>query len=224
MDALIFDLDGVLVDSEPLHLRTFQQVLACEKLTLTEQAYFDCYLGYDDRDAFAAVARDNGREFSPEDITRLIAKKTALLKKLLADITPMPGAVELVRQAADADVPMAVCSGALREEVELACRAIGLLDCFRTVVSADQVGRSKPDPESYRLSLQRLTESTGKPLDAAKVVAVEDTPAGIESARGAGMKTLAVTNSYPADALAAADRIVTSLADVALADLEALVQ
>lgn len=222
MDALVFDFDGVVIDSEPVHLDCFQQVLASAGITLTREAYYGEYLGYDDHDCFAAAGRAAGVEFGEDRIAEMTAAKTALVKRAFAEsVSPLPGALGLIRSAAAASVPVGVCSGALREEIVLASRAVGVLDCFAVVVSAEDVTRGKPDPQGYRLTLQRLARAADRPLDPPRCVVVEDSPAGIQAAREAGMCVLAVTNSYTADALAAADRVVASLGEV---DLEALAE
>jgi len=223
VDALIFDFDGVVVDSEPVHLACFQRVLATIGVALTREDYYEKYLGFDDHDCFAAAARAAGADVTEERIAELTAAKTDLVRRAFAEsVQPMPGAVELIRSAAAAGVPVGVCSGALREEIVQAARAVGVLEHFATIVSAEDVPRGKPDPAGYRLALDRLARAAGRPLRAGRCVVVEDAPAGIDAARGAGMRVLAVTSSYPAEALQAAERVVDSLADVKLPELDEL--
>ena len=225
LDALIFDFDGVVVDNEPVHLRCFQQVLQPLGVELTRADYYARYLGYDDHDCFATVLRDQGRDYTEALLAELTERKTLAIKRAYAEsVQPQPGAVELIRSAAAAGLPLAVCSGALRDEIDLAARTVGVADCFRLIVSAADVARGKPDPEGYRLALNRLTGACGRTLAAGRCVVVEDAPAGIQAAKGAGMNVLAVTTSYPAADLAAADRIVNSLADVSLQTLEELIR
>lgn len=223
MDALLFDFDGVVVDSEPIHLKCFQRVLETVGISLSQREYYEKYLGYDDHDCLKVAAADRGRELGEEAIARLTAEKTVLVQRAFAEsVQPLPGAVALIRAAAAADVPLAVCSGALREEIELASRTIGVLTCFRTIVAAEDVAHGKPDPEGYLAARKRLAAAMGREILPARCVVVEDSPAGIDAARAAGMKVLAVTNSYPAEQLAAADAVVESLEGVPLAFLEGL--
>lgn len=223
MDALVVDFDGVVVDSEPVHLSCFQRVLAEEGIVLAAEDYYTKYLGYDDRDCFLAVARDQGRRLK-RPLEGLIAAKTALVQQALGESTrPLPGAVELIRSAQAADVPVAVCSGALRREIELASKAVGVLECFTVIVSAEDVSAGKPDPEGFRLVVRRLGAACRQPVRPDHCLAVEDSPAGITAAQGVGMKVLAVTNSYPPEKLQAAQRVVASLAEVTLAELDALI-
>ena len=223
LDAVISDCDGVIADSEPIHFACFRDVLARRDVELTEQAYCDKYLGFDDHDVFMIVGRDTGRSFNEDDIAELTAEKTALVQQTMHEsLQSMPGVGSLFSALAKAGVPLAVCSGALREEVELATVNAGIRDWLAVLVCAEDVRKGKPDPEGYRLALTQLIEAVGQPLVAARTVVLEDSPAGIESAKALGMKVLAVTTSYPADALALADRIVASLADVDIDDLAGL--
>ena len=220
MDALIFDFDGVVVDSEPIHLAGFRRVLAPEGIPITEDEYYTKYLGFDDHDCFAAVGRDKGKTFTEERIADLTADKTAAVKEAIAtSIQALPGAVELIRAAAAAGVPLAICSGALRDEIALAAKTLGVLGLFDEIISAEDVHRGKPDPEGYALAAERLAATRSCPIAPERCIVIEDTAAGIESARSAGMKVLAVTTTCPRAALAAADRIVDSLEHVTLNSL-----
>lgn len=221
MDALIFDFDGVIVDSEPIHLQCFQKVLRTVGVSLTVEDYYGKYLGFDDHDCFVAVMRNNSVPYTEPQIAGMIDAKTRLVRRVYAEsLQPLPGAVELVRAAADGRVPLAVCSGALREEIEQAAKAVGVLELFGVIIDARDVARGKPDPEGYKMALAKLRRTTGRDLNPARCVVIEDSPAGIDAAKAAGMKVLAVTNSYPADALARADRVVESLAQIDLAIVE----
>jgi beta-phosphoglucomutase len=217
------DFDGVVVDSEPIHLACFQKVLAEEGLTLTREDYYAKYLGFDDRDCFRAVARDQGRPLT-RPLEELIAAKSALVQQALRQSTrPLPGAVALIRAAHGAAVPVAVCSGALRREIELASAAAGVLDCFAVIVSAEDVRAGKPNPAGFRLAVERLSAACGRTVRPMRCVAVEDSPAGIDAARAVGMAVLAVSTSYPPERLRSAQLVVSSLENVTLTDLNGLV-
>ncbi len=223
MDALIFDFDGVVVDSEPIHLACFQRILAQAGIALSREDYYSKYLGYDDRDCFLAVAREHGISLEKTRLEAMIATKTALVQQELSRSTQaLPGAVELIRLASTQGLPVAVCSGALRKEIELASAAIGVLECFTVIVSAEDVANGKPDPQGFRLTIKRLSATCGRAIRPDRCVAVEDAPAGIQAAQAAGLKVLAVANSYPPDRLKDAQRVVASLAEVTLDTLEGL--
>jgi beta-phosphoglucomutase len=224
VDAVVFDFDGVIADSEPVHCAGFARVVAGLGVTLTWELYAERYLGYDDHDAFAAILADHGLVADERRLAELTRAKSAAVQEVLASsATAMPGAVALIGALADAGVPLAICSGALRCEVEIAARRIGVLDRFTAVVAAEDVGAGKPDPEGYRLALERLRAASAAPLPPGRCVAIEDTPAGIASARGAGMRVLGVAVSYPATALHEADAVVPTLVQAFPATLAALV-
>ena len=223
MDAMIFDFDGVIVDSEPTHFAAFARVLAGQGIPLSREEYYRKYLGYDDHDCFLTVAQDHRKSVDEAAIAEMIAVKTRLIQEAMrGSIQPQPGAVELVRAAELDAIPLAICSGALQGEIELACRNLGLWESFMTVVSAQDVDRGKPDPQGFRLAMEQLCRLSGRVLMAPKTVVVEDSPAGIAAAKHLGMKVLAVTTSRDRTDLRQADMIVDSLADVTIAQLESL--
>ena len=225
MDAIIFDFDGVVVDSEPIHFMAFRKVLTEVGLELTEQDYYSIYLGFDDHDCFAAVMQANSLTFTEDQIARLTENKTKIVKEVIKDkIEPLSGAVELISSAAAEGFPLGICSGALREEIELALQCIGAEKYFKLIIAARDVTHGKPDPEGYLLTLRKLAQLTGREIRSEKCVVIEDSPAGITSAKAAGMKVLAVTNSYPTDALREADMIVRTLAEVSADTLGKLVE
>ena len=220
LDAILFDFDGVIIDSEPVHLACFRQVLAQRGIALKTEDYYSRYLGFDDHDCFAAVLADNARRVDEGEIAAMTAEKTALVQRTFAEsVTPLPGAIELMRAARLAGVPLAICSGALRHEIEQAGRTVGALDLVDVLVAAMDVVRGKPDPEGYLLAIKLLNVGHARPIAPAATWVIEDSPAGIDAGHAAGCRVLAVTTSYPRDKLAAADRIVDSLAEVRLEDL-----
>lgn len=223
MKGVVFDFDGIIVDSEPLHFRAFQKVLEPFAAGFSWDEYVERYMGFDDRDAFREAFKVNHLPLDDDALTGLIAAKAALFHDVTADeVVPYPGVVELVK-ALSGRVPLAICSGALRSDIEPVLVMLGLVDAFDCMVTAEDVAASKPDPASYCLAIQRLQQLfPAAALTAGETVAIEDTPAGISSAKGAGMKVLAVTNSYPAGELAAADRCVASLADISIKDFSQL--
>jgi beta-phosphoglucomutase len=219
LNAVIFDFDGIIVDTEPLHYRAFQEILEPMGLGYSWQEYLERYMGFDDRDAFREAFQVAGRPLSDNELKECIEEKAqAFLRIVSGGVPPYPGVVELIR-AISGNLPLALCSGALRSDIDPILAQLGLTAAFDVLVTADEVAASKPDPESYRLALHRLQGLFPGAIAAAASLAVEDTPAGIASATGAGLKVLAVTNSYPAERLTAACRVVDSLAGV---DLEAL--
>jgi beta-phosphoglucomutase len=219
LDAVIFDFDGIIVDTEPLHYKAFQELLVPLGLGYSWEEYLERYLGFDDRDAFREAFRAGGRTLAAPELKSLMdGKAEAFLRIVSVGVAPYPGVVELIRSISGT-LPLALCSGALRGDIDPILAQLDLVGAFDALVTADEVAASKPDPESYRLAVQRLQALFPGRVDPARSLAIEDTPAGIVSATGAGLRVLAVTNSYPKERLTGACRVVVSLAGV---DLEGL--
>jgi beta-phosphoglucomutase len=217
LEAVVFDCDGVLVDSEPLHYRAFQAVLGPLGLGHSYDAYLERYIGFDDRDAFLEAFRENGRELDDATLARLIRAKEEVLQGIMAQgVSGFPGVVALVRELAANRVPLAVASGALRQEVNGFIKALGLTGFFSVIVSADEVARSKPHPETYLKVLEhfRNDQAILADLNPQCCIAIEDTPSGIASAKDAGLYVIGVTNSFPEDQLPGADQVVASLEEL----------
>jgi beta-phosphoglucomutase len=222
LQAIIFDFDGVIANSEPLHLQAFQQALAEEGIPLTPSEYYSRYLGYDDVGAFQAIARDRGVAMTDRHITALVARKGTILEAMMhGDEVLFPGVKEFVRDAA-ASVPVAIASGALRHEIDEIVGAAGLATLFTTIVSSGDTPESKPSPAPYLLAFQRLRDAVGRPLDPRRCVAIEDSRWGLDSARGAGLRCVGVTNSYPATELPGAELVTAGLHELTIAMLDRL--
>ena len=222
LQAVIFDFDGVIADSEPLHFRAFQQALAEDGLELSPKEYYARYLGYDDVGMFQAFGEDRGLSMDGARVSGLVARKGSKLQALLNGGSVLfPGAVDFVRTAADA-VPIAIASGALRHEIEEVIAAAGVADLFAAIVASGDTPESKPSPAPYRLAFERLQDATGATLDPRRCVAIEDSRWGLESARGAGLRCVGVTNSYPADELTGAELVVSGLQTLTLDALDRL--
>jgi phosphoglycolate phosphatase/beta-phosphoglucomutase len=219
--AILFDFNGVLVDDEPLHLALFTRVLREEGLALWPDEDFAQYLGLDDRRCFAAALEEAGRRADQAQVMRLVARKASYYQeRIRADGFPFfAGALELVRESSTAGLTLGVVSGALRAEVEAALRQAGISQLFKTIVAAEDVGVGKPDPEGYLRALEELNGLPPFPprlFHPHEVLAVEDSPWGIEAASGAGLVTLAVAHSYPQGSLAGAHLVVDDLASLGL--------
>lgn len=218
--AVVFDFDGVLVDSEPLHFRALRGCLLPEGIAIDEDEYYARYAAYDDRTAIRLALEQHGAPYDAGRVDRVAKRKSGLFDELLHTIPFFPGARELVLGLAG-ELPLAIASGALRSEIERILAAGGLRESFRAVVGAEDVARTKPDPLPYAHAVALLArESPG--LRTGDCVAFEDTMAGIASARAAGLKVIGVASTYPAAKLGAAHRVVESLAGIGRADLDAL--
>ena len=219
--AVIFDFNGIIVDDEPIHFKLFQKVLGEEAITLTEEVYYERYLGFDDRGAFMAGFRENNRPLDCAKLQQLIDRKAEYYQDMIRNhVSIFPGVHSLVNSLAE-KLPLAVASGALRNEIETILTAAGLLDHFKVIVGAEDVTRGKPEPEIFLKALAALnTGESAHSIDAAQCVVIEESKEGIRGARRAGMKCLAVTNSHPVALLKEANLIVKSLEEVTLPMLQ----
>jgi HAD superfamily hydrolase (TIGR01509 family) len=213
--ATYFDFNGVLVNDELVHFETFRQVLAELGVDLSEKDYLERYLGFDDAGAFGAVLRDAGRAPSAEQISELIeAKRPLYMARARAALPTFEGAAELVRRRA-ADGPALVVSGALRDEVELGLEVLGVKSCIASIVSAEDTRVCKPDPEGYLLGIRWLSER-GPREHAERGLVIEDSLAGVQAAKAAGLPCVAVTHTYSQQELAGAgaDAVVGKLGEI----------
>lgn len=223
LQAIVFDFDGVIADSERLHLKSYQDILAPEGLTITTEDYFAKYLGYDDVGVFKALGQDQGVPMDEGRVSALIARKGERYEQLSAEGQMLfPGAADFIRSAA-AVVPIAIASGALTHEIEHVLEKTGLRTLFPVIVGADQTERSKPSPDPYLTAFARLRAHSGQDLVPWRSVAIEDSKWGLVSARGADLRCVAVTNTYSAAELRPdAELVVAGLHALTIAALDAL--
>jgi beta-phosphoglucomutase len=222
--AVIFDFNGIIVDDEPIHFELFQRVLKEEGIILSKETYYGRYLGFDDRGAFTAAYGEHARSLTDEKLAQLIARKAAYYQQdIKTKMRVFPGVERLIPNLAR-ELPLAIASGALRNEIEIILSSIGLMNEFRAIVSAEDVIRGKPEPEIFLKALAQLNACLNgePPIRAAECLVIEDSKEGIRGARRAGMKCLAVTNSHPAELLSGADGIIDSLERVGRPQLEAM--
>ncbi|MEA5113805.1 MAG: HAD family phosphatase [Geobacteraceae bacterium] len=222
--VVIFDFDGIIVDTEQIHYNAFQRVLNPLGLGYSWEEYMDKYIGFDDRDAFREVFRATGKEIKPENLDDMINMKAAFFEQIVRQgVTAYPGVISLLTKL-KGNVPLALCSGALRSDILPILDNMAIRDVFDVLVTAEDVKESKPDPQSYILAVKKLAEIfPGKDITADRCIAIEDTPAGIASALKAGVSVLAVTNSFTADRLTGAVYVTDTLESVTLELLAKLV-
>jgi beta-phosphoglucomutase len=206
--AVVFDFDGVLADTERLHLVALRDTLATRGWTLTDEDYFTHYLGYDDRGCMTEFARRQGVSLDADGLHELLGIKENRFARMLdsGDVL-YPTARACIERLSDV-FPLAIASGSLRGEIEHILDANDLLSFFSVVVGADDVKEGKPAPESYVRAVDLLG------VAGAEAVAIEDSPWGLQSARGAGLRTIGITTSYAAPALTGAMQVVTTLDEI----------
>ncbi|MGA7873665.1 MAG: HAD family phosphatase [Candidatus Binatus sp.] len=219
--AVIFDLDGTLVDTEPLHLAAFNEVLRLEGIEIPSDEYFARLIGLNDHDCFATVLRESRRDAGQAHLADLIARKTAVYQAMVAEREVLyPGVEKFVRDCARR-FPLMIATGTLRAEAEAILRRAGLRELFVDIIAAEDVERGKPAPDSFVAALGRIgfLLRPRAPVLAEECLVVEDTPPGIEAAHRAGMKVLALCHSAPSSDLAAADVVRESISELDLDEI-----
>lgn len=210
--ALIFDFNGVLADDEPIHLEAFRSVALEEGIALTDEVYWERYLALDDWALFRALYLDNDRELSDRDLDALVVRKSEHYYSLLGEKPVLfEGAIAAIQSAA-AVGPVAIASGARREEIDWILRSEQIARHFEVIVSAEDVTNGKPHPEPYLKALVELARRHG-PLEPSQCLAVEDSRGGVQSAKASGLRCLAVEHSYDRSHLVEADWVLPSIRD-----------
>jgi beta-phosphoglucomutase len=170
---------------------------------------------------FQAIGRDRARAWGAEEIGDMVARKAERLEALERDVSVLfPGAADAVRQAA-AEVPIAIASGALGVEIRRVLDREGLTACFHSIVGAEDTAASKPAPDPYQRAVALLKFALHAPLAPGDCVAIEDSLWGLESARAAGLRTVAVAHTYPKHALTA-ELLLDCIADFDINRLKTL--
>jgi beta-phosphoglucomutase-like phosphatase (HAD superfamily) len=219
--AIVFDFDGVIANSEPLHYQAFHDVLAEAGVSFSEREYYARYLGFDDIGVFRTLMADRGLTCPIGRVTELVTRKAARLEQLESDVSILfPGADAAIRRAAAA-VPLAIASGALGPEIRRTLDRERLRGCFAAIVAAEDTPVGKPAPDPYLRALALLSEASDRPMAAPECVAIEDSPWGLQSARAAGFHTVAVAQTYEASMLDA-DIVISSLSSLDLNALQEL--
>jgi len=224
LKAVIFDFDGVIADSEPLHYRAFKETVSRYGVVLTEEHYYAKYLGYTDIECTQAISVDFDLGLDEADIDRLMKKKKELFDRLVRrESTIIDGVCEFVDMLKKNGLRLAVCSGALLEDIELMLDGTDLADSFEIIVAADHVHKGKPDPEGFVLTLQQLNKAGSGKIEPGDCVVIEDSPWGLKAASATRMHTIAVTNAYPTEQLEElAQKVVRRLNELTISDLQSV--
>lgn len=215
LQAIIFDFDGVIVDSEPLHFRAAQSVLDGLGIPLDYQTYLQECVGQPDLINLQKLCVKHQRSVDEQQVQSLVDAKIRHFRDLLSHARACEGAIQLIKNASQ-QYPLAICSGSFKNEINHLLTSLdgeNLTDYFKHLVSIEDVPAGKPDPAGYRLTASRLQ------VLPEHCIAIEDSPAGIIAAKTAGMAVLAVTTTHPQEKLSLADHCVSSLAKVSLNDL-----
>lgn len=208
--ALIFDFDGVITDTEPVHMEAWQGVLEDFGISFDADEYRAHYLGRNDRDMLDIMGHLHGLHFDDAEKARLIERKTSALIELAnRGMGIMPGVENFIREAKGKYL-LAIASGANRGEIDYILKKIKCTGIFDPIIASDSVTRGKPDPEGYIRAMEGLTERSSEMILPENILAIEDSPIGIAAAHAAGIKCLAIKNFFTAADLSSADLVVST--------------
>jgi len=223
LGVVIFDFDGVITDSESLHLKAFNHVLAPYDIEISRDDYFSEYLGLTDFDLLAYLVGKGLLKTDRTKVDDLAVEKKLIFEEMAQTQAPIiDGVVDLLEMLSKNDVPMSICSGGLLGEIELILEKSRLGHFFEVIVSAEQVSKGKPHPEGFLLTLKRLNHGRAHAIRPEECVVIEDSHWGLEAAAAAGMHTVAITNSYEAEKLSMADIIINHLRELSIESLQQL--
>ena len=223
LQAVIFDFDGVITDSEVLHLRSFNKVLAQYGIRIEIKDYYRDYLGLTDADLFNEMVNKGLLKIDGTKIENLLKQKKQTFEKLAkTEGKIIEGVRDFLQMLSQNNIKIAICSGALLVEIELILQEANLRSFFEVIIAADHIKKGKQNPEGFLLTLQKLNEKSQTQIPADNCVVVEDSHWGLEAAVAAKMHTIAVTNSYDADQLTQAEKIVPQLDQLTITDLQQL--
>ena len=201
LKAVLFDFNGVIINDEPLHEKLLAQILVEENLKANPDEFREVCLGRSDRACLHDLLQRRGRVVSEEYLTGLVAQKSRYYQQQLESLETVPtypGLTDLIFKIRVANLAMAVVSGAVRAEIEWVLNHLNLAQYFSVIVAGDDITASKPDPAGYLLAVDRLNQQNpALALQPEECLVIEDTFAGIEAGKRAGMKVVGVANSYP---------------------------
>jgi len=213
LEAVLWDMDGVIADTADYHYRAWQSIFK-ERGVEFSKADFMRYFGRR-HDTIVRFALSDS--LSPEEFQAISERKQALYRRLISrNIIPLPGAIELIKSLHAHDIKTAIGSSAVPENIEVILRGLGIENCFQAIAYGTEVAEGKPSPLIFQLAAKKLG------VKPAGCVVIEDAIAGVTAAKRAGMKCLAVTNSHPVDKLQNADLVVDSLEKVNINTLKGL--
>lgn len=201
LKAVFFDFNGVIIKDEAIHQQLIEEILIAENLRPSPQEYREICLGRSDRVCITDILKRRGRIVTESALNQLLARKAEAYQRELEKLEKLPiypGLEDLIFKIRVAKLPMGVVSGALRCEVELVLDRAQLAQYFSVIVAGDEINVSKPEPDGYLLAVERLNQIYPEiNAQASECLAIEDTPAGIEAAKRAGMQVVGVANTYP---------------------------
>ncbi|MFC1981722.1 HAD family hydrolase [Chloroflexota bacterium] len=211
LEAVIWDLDGVIADTAPYHFEAWQGTFQGRGVDYSEEDFKRNFGQTND----TIIRNILGGNISQNGVDNIADEKEENFRRRIAhNIRPLPGAVGLIRLLSGHGVKMAIASSTPMVNLQLIISGLGINSCFQAIVSGDEVAEGKPNPQVFLLAAQKLGMAPHS------CIVIEDAVAGVAAARAAGMKCLAVTNTHPTAKLEEADLVVDTLESVGLDDLK----
>ncbi len=213
IEAIIFDFDGTIFNSEPLHFQTYNELLTeLAGLTITYDEYLAHYAGISDKILIPKLLGNHSIKIDIDIATLLERKRNAYTEMIETSntITPTPGLAEFLEQV-NTHYKLAICSGSFRKEIDVVLTKIAegkFKDYFTTIVSADSVKQAKPSPEGYLLAAKLLA------VDPKNCLAIEDSPTGIQAAKAAGITVIGLASTYPPEKISHADNVISDFTEI----------
>lgn len=207
LKAVLFDFNGVIINDEFIHQQLIDQILIEENLRPQPGEFQKFCLGRSDRASLTDLLNHRGRVVTEIHLQQLIQRKAKAYQQHLEKLEKLPlypGLEDFIfklrsRSVSEGDsLKLAVVSGAIRSEVELVLNRANIAKYFTVIVAGDEITSSKPEPDSYLLAVERLNQQYfGLNLQPSQCLAIEDTLAGIQAAKRAGIGVVGVANTYP---------------------------
>jgi beta-phosphoglucomutase len=201
LKAVLFDFNGVIINDEPIHRELINEILIGENLLPLGLEFGRICLGRSDRACLREVLASRGRSASEDYLTKLIDKKTRLYRQKLDELAELPlyaDTIAFLKRVKNRQFPIGLVTGAIRSEVEIILERAAIRDYFSVIVTGDEITTSKPQPDGYLLAVERLNRwDFNLQLQPSECLVIEDTFAGCEAAKRAGMPVVGIAHTYP---------------------------
>ncbi len=211
--AVIWDMDGVIADTAPYHLKAWQKVFQKSGVNFTEDDFRHNFGQRND----TIIKNILGEQVSQSEMETIAREKEKTFRKVVGqNITPLPGAIKLMKSLGEHGFKMAIASSAPMENIRLVTQGLGIDNYFHSIVTGQDVTEGKPSPQGFLLAAKKLG------VEPEDCIVIEDAVAGVTAAKRAGMHCIAVTNTHPRENLMEADLVLYTLEGVTMNDLEEL--
>jgi beta-phosphoglucomutase len=201
LKAVLFDFNGVIINDEPIHRQSIDELLLAENLRPQGREFFQVSIGRTDRSCLAELLALRGRSVTAEYLDKLLAQKAIAYRQKLAslgDLPIYPDVAKFLERLKKLGYTLGLVTGAIRSEVEFVLEKSNLQEYFPVIVAGDEIASSKPAPDGYLQAIDLLNQlDPNLQLAARECLVIEDTFPGIKAGQSAGMQVVAIANTYP---------------------------